>query len=125
MGAQTVAIIGASNRTDRYSYQALKLLLDHGHQCYPIHPEHPEIDGIKCFKDLKVLKQSHIKIDTLTVYVNASISKGLARDILNLKPTRVIFNPGSENQDLFDTLNKNGIKAENACTLVLLRTGQF
>ncbi|MBI2518802.1 MAG: CoA-binding protein [Bdellovibrio sp.] len=125
MEKENVVIIGASNRPDRYSYQALKLLTEHGHTCLPVHPEHPEIDGVKCFKDLKIIKQSGIKVHTVTIYVNPSISTGLAKDLLNLKPNRVIFNPGSENVVLTETLNKNGIATENACTLVLLKTGQF
>ena len=125
MEKENVVIIGASNRPDRYSYQALKLLAEFGHTCLTVHPEHPEIDGVKAFKDLKVIKQSGIKVHTVTVYVNPSISTGLAKDLLNLKPNRIIFNPGSENPVLTETLNKNGIATENACTLVMLRTGQF
>jgi predicted CoA-binding protein len=125
MKQENVVILGASNRPDRYSYQALVKLKEHGHNCMPVHPDTSEIEGVKCYKDLKIIKQLNEKIDTVTVYVNPSISTGLAKDLLNLKPGRVIFNPGSENSTLSETLEKNGIKAEDACTLVLLSTNQF
>jgi len=59
------------------------------------------------------------------MYVNSQISNQLTEDILRLNPQRVIFNPGSENNSLESILHKNGIKTEQACSLVLLRTGQF
>ena len=48
-----------------------------------------------------------------------------AINILNLKPRRVIFNPGSENYALVTKLKEAGIEVVQACTLVMLRTEQF
>ena len=64
-------------------------------------------------------------IDTITVYVNPAISDKYEKDILKVHPKRVIFNPGAENPKLAQHLSAAGIKVENACTLVLLRTDQF
>jgi len=125
MSKQKVLIIGASNRADRYSFKVLKMLQDNGHQCFPVHPEHKEIEGIKCFKDIKSVKQSGELIDTVSIYVNPSLSQGMAKDLINLKPKRIIFNPGSENPELKEVLQKNGIQILEACTLVLLSTNQF
>lgn len=63
--------------------------------------------------------------DTITVYVNPSVSSGLEEAFLRARPRRVIFNPGAENPDLADRLREAGIEVEEACTLVLLNTGQF
>jgi hypothetical protein len=57
--------------------------------------------------------------------VNPNISSQFEDALLKLSPKRVIFNPGAENSELSERLSKNGIKVENACTLVLLRTGQY
>jgi hypothetical protein len=59
------------------------------------------------------------------MYVNAALSTKYQQDILDLNPTRVIFNPGSENPALEEALKSHGIKVEEACTLVLLRTNQY
>lgn len=118
----TVAILGASKNPDRYSYKALKLLKEHGHNPIPINPALDEIEGFPVFKKLKDIPT---KVHTLTMYVNPETSDKLADEILELKPTRVIFNPGSENAKLEEQLQKKGISVERACTLVLLRTNQF
>ena len=64
-------------------------------------------------------------VDTVTMYVGAAISAGLQDRLIALKPKRVIFNPGAENALLAEALQKAGIACEDACTLVLLNTGQF
>jgi hypothetical protein len=42
-----------------------------------------------------------------------------------MKPGRVIFNPGTENPELMEMLDAAGIPYLEACTLVMLRAGQF
>jgi predicted CoA-binding protein len=64
-------------------------------------------------------------VDTVTMYVGAAISKGLADKLVSLNPKRVIFNPGAENPELQSRLTEAGIDVQEACTLVLLRTGQY
>lgn len=118
----TVAILGASKNPDRYSYKAFRMLQEYGHQPIPVNPQMTELEGVPAYFKLKDIKSS---VHTLTMYVNAETSDKLTPDILHLKPKRVIFNPGSENENLEKQLLENGIAFERACTLVLLRTNQF
>lgn len=122
MKNEKVVIIGASDKSDKYSYKAMRMLIDHGHDVFLVHPTLLEIEGHKVYKELNLIKE---KIDTITMYVNSKISSSIANEIVKLKPRRVIFNPGSENSDLQNRLVKAGIEAEEACTLVLLTTGQY
>lgn len=117
-----VAILGASKSPERYAYKAFQMLKEYGHQPYPVTPKFAELEGVKAFEKLTDIPEY---IDTLTMYVGPDISTKLEQDILKLKPRRVIFNPGSENPKLQETLEKYGIEVEEACTLVLLRTNQF
>jgi predicted CoA-binding protein len=117
-----VAVLGASNKPERYSYQAVKLLAEKGHAVFPVHPALAAIDEMPASKQLADIP---VPIHTLTVYVGPERSTGLAATILAACPQRVIFNPGAENPALAQQLQAAGIQVENACTLVLLRTGQF
>lgn len=122
----TVAVLGASNNPDRYSYQAIDLLAKHGHRVYPIHPLLTEILNQKVYGNLDALMMNEdIHLHTLTMYVNAKISSEIEDQILRAKPARVIFNPGTENPDLATKLKAAGSEVLEACTLVMLRTGQF
>ncbi len=117
-----VAILGASPKPERYSNQAVNLLAEKGHAVFPVHPAVPEIDGHPVFKSLGDILEA---VDTVTMYVSPSHSTGMANAIIAAKPTRVIFNPGTENPELEDKLAAAGIEVVKACTLVMLRTGQF
>ncbi len=117
-----VVVLGASHKLERYSNQAVRLLCEHGHEVIPVHPKLEEVEGIKVVNSLDLIQGD---VDTLTLYVGPERSSALTDDILRLKPGRVIFNPGSENAELEKHLNSAGISFEHACTLVLLRTGQF
>ncbi len=122
---EKVVVLGASPDSGKYSNQAVELLSRKGHEPIPVHPNAKEILGFPCFSSLDAVKKSVGAVDTLTMYVNAAISTSLESSILKLKPRRIIFNPGSENSKLAANAEAAGIDVEEACTLVLLRTGQF
>ncbi len=117
-----VAVLGASPKQDRFSFKAVHLLKDYGYKPIPVHPAGHTVDGIPGVKSLNDIESD---IDTLSVYVNARISDGMKDEILNLKPRRVIFNPGAENHDLKQELDNAGIETVEHCTLVMLRSDLF
>jgi predicted CoA-binding protein len=122
---EVVAVLGASSDKDRYSFKAIQMLKEYGHCPIPINPREAEILGYSVVPAISDLVKEQKKIDTVTMYVNPMISNKFEKDLLDLNPTRVIFNPGAENPELEKKLAAKGIKVENACTLVLLRTSQF
>lgn len=119
---ERVVIIGASDNPERYSHQAQLLLRQHGHEVVPVHPKLTEIEGVPVVADVSAISGP---VDTVTLYVGPQISLTLKDKLIALKPRRVIFNPGTENAALEESLTAAGIACEEACTLVLLRTGQF
>ena len=119
---QSVAILGASDQPSRFAYKAFKLLNQHDHITLPVHPHLKMIEGVKVFSSLDQLKEP---VDTLTMYVNSSISSQLEDQILKLNPKRIIFNPGSENPQLETQLKKAGLEVINECTLVMLNAKRF
>lgn len=121
MPSQTVAVLGASDNPERYSHQAVLLLRQHGHRVLPIHPALQSIAGIPVLKNLGETPPA----DTLTLYIGAARLPAMAEEIIRARPGRVIFNPGTESPELQHALTAAGIPWQEACTLVLLRTGQF
>lgn len=121
---ERVVIVGASHKPDRYAHKALLALRQHGHEVIPVNPTLPvgEIEGIPVVRDLADVAGP---VDTITMYVGEKISAGMTDKLAALRPRRVIFNPGAENAILAVALEQAGIKCEDACTLVMLATGQF
>lgn len=120
--SQKVAILGASDKTDRYAYKAFLMLRENGHEVFPVNPRIQTIDKVKVYAALADLKD---KIDTLTLYLAEDKLLPMVDDIIKLRPKRVIFNPGTESKILQDKLIEAKINFEEACTLVLLSSGQF
>lgn len=118
---ETVAVLGASPKPGRYSNKAIRLLREYGHTVIPVNPAQTEIEGLPVAARVEDLAG----IDTVTMYVSPAHSDVLLPGLLALHPARVIFNPGAENPRLAQALEDAGIRVEEACTLVLLRTGQF
>jgi predicted CoA-binding protein len=119
---QNVAILGASQKTERYSYKALKMLLENDHNVFPVHPILKDIEGHEVYAKLENIKEA---VDTLTVYVGPKWIEAMIDEIVEFKPGRVILNPGTESEPLKVALDKAEIPWLEACTLVLLSTGQF
>lgn len=119
---QTVAVLGASPKPERYSNQAVRMLMDYGYDVIPVAPGRKEIEGLPAVPDMESIGRA---VDTLTLYVGPDRSAQMLDAILALKPGRVILNPGTESALLEEKLHRAGIPWQHACTLVLLRTGQF
>lgn len=119
---ENVVVLGASPNPARYAHLALKALEEKGHRVIPVNPAFPEILGLRCFRSIGEVDEP---IDTVTMYVGAARSTPLIPEIIQAKPRRIIFNPGSENESLASEAEAAGIEVVHGCTLVMLKTGQF
>ena len=114
-------VIGASTNPSRYSNMAVNRLLEKGHEVKAIGLRQGKINNIEIDTNLI----PHKDVNTITLYLNPVNQKEYYGYIISLKPKRVIFNPGTENPELYELLKKNNISFEVACTLVMLATDQF
>ena len=122
MSKKTV-VLGASTNASRYSYIASGMLSEYGHEIVPVGLRHGTIFGKEI---LNIREFPEIKdVDTVTLYIGPANQADLFDYIPKLKPKRVIFNPGTENEALEDVLKQKGIEPLEACTLVMLRTRQY
>ena len=119
---ELVAIIGASEKKDRFAHMAMTALLEHGHDVRLVNPFKETIDGHRCFRAVTDIKE---KINTVTLYVNPHRFRDHIEEVIQVKPERVIMNPGTEDAGMEKILEDAGIKVSRACTLVLLSSGRF
>ena len=119
---ETVAVLGASPKPDRYAYRAMKMLGEFGHRAIPVNPAFPEILGATCYANLGDIPD---RVDTITMYLGKQRSDPLIDEIIAAKPRRIIMNPGAENDELARRADAAGIEPVYDCTLVMLQTGSF
>ena len=121
MNKKKTLVLGASENPSRYSNMAINRLLSYGHPVVAIGKRTGKVAGVEIIKDTPAMND----IDTITLYLNPTNQEPYYDYILSLKPKRVIFNPGTENDELEEKLEANGIEPVMACTLVMLGSGQY
>lgn len=114
-------VLGASDNPRRYSYLAMNQLRGKGHPVVAIGRKQVKAGDV----DIETEKIDFQGVDTVTLYLNPVTQKQYYDYILSLRPKRIIFNPGAENPELEKLAQAHDIEPLEACTLVLLSTGQF
>jgi len=114
-------VLGASDNPERYSFLAVQKLTKYNHPVIAIGRKAGMIGGVPIITD----HPSQKEVDTITLYLNPSLQKEYYDYILSLHPKRIIFNPGTDNEELVEMATEKGIQAIEACTLVMLNTGQY
>ena len=121
MEKKRTLVIGASQNPSRYSYLAVQKLTAHQYPVIALGLKKGSIGNT----DIETEKKKFEQIDTITLYINPLHQKSYYDYILSLEPKRIIFNPGTENDELVTLATQNGIQCLEDCTLVLLSTGQY
>lgn len=114
-------ILGATPSPGRYAGLAAHRLVHYGHPIVNVGIKAGEVAGVPIEKPDKI----HTDIDTITMYVGIRNQEGYYDYILGTRPKRIIFNPGTENDELQALASEKGIECIEGCTLVMLSTGQF
>jgi len=121
MANKKTIVLGASSNPSRYSYLALNKLQSKGHDVVAIGKKPGKVGSVEIETDKKQVDD----VDTVTLYLNPRNQKQYYDYIFSLHPKRIIFNPGAENIELATLAEQKGIQPQEACTLVLLSTGQY
>ena len=114
-------VLGASDNPSRYSYLAIQRLRSQGHPVIGIGKKYAKVADV----NITTEREPITGVDTVTLYLNPQHQVQYYDYILSIKPKRIIFNPGAENEQLTVLAKKNNIEPVEACTLVLLATGQY
>ncbi len=114
-------LIGASDNPARYSFLAVQRLVKYQHPVVALGKHPGEAAGVPIVTE----RPTDTDFDTITLYLNPANQRAYYDYIISLRPARLLFNPGTENQELAKMAAAAGIQPVEACTLVLLSTGQY
>lgn len=121
MQSNVTMVLGASPNSERYSYLATVMLSEKGYAVYPFGIKKGMIQTKPILQDWPSVGS----IETVTLYLGPKAQESYYDRIIALAPKRIIFNPGTENPILADKAKAAGIATIEACTLVMLTTGQY
>jgi uncharacterized protein len=114
-------VVGASPDPSRYSYKAVRMLQDHKHTVYGVSIKKGEINGLI----IESKQTNYQNVHTVSLYVGPQNQEYWMDYIIQLKPQRIIFNPGTENPDFYKKAEAAGITCVHGCTLVMLSIGVY
>jgi predicted CoA-binding protein len=117
----TTLVIGASENPERYSNIAIRMLREYGHPVKAVGLKKGTVADVSIESE----KPEMTNVDTVTLYIGPQHQASWETYLLEHKPRRIIFNPGTENPEFEEKARQQGIETLEACTLVLLRTGQY
>jgi len=122
-GRKKTVVVGATPNPGRYAYLAAHMLKEYKHEVIPLGIKQGEVAGVDI---LDIRNKPAIEdVDTITLYIGPQRQPEWYDYLLGLKPRRIIFNPGTENEEFEQRAAAQGVEVEEACTLVLLRSRQF
>jgi len=114
-------VLGASENPQRYANMAIRRLRQHQHPVHAVGLRPGRVEDVEIVTGQPLFSD----VDTVTLYIGPQHQSAIHDYILKLSPRRVIFNPGTEDERFERILKAAGILVEEACTLVLLGTGQY
>jgi predicted CoA-binding protein len=116
-------IIGATTNPGRYAFLAARMLTEYNHEIVPVGIKDGAVFGKEI---LDIFERPPIEgVHTVTLYIGPQRQPEHIDYILSLRPKRIIFNPGTENDDFEQRARKQGVETLEACTLVMLRSLQY
>jgi len=119
---KTTVVIGASPNPERYSFKAVTKLRKHDHNVIAIGVRNGTIADVEILLGQPKISED---IDTITLYIGPARQVAEYDYILNLYPKRIIFNPGTENEEFKNLAKEKKIEVVEDCTLVMLRKGNY
>ena len=114
-------VLGVSPNPLRYSHKAVKRLMEYKIEVHGISKYPTTVDDLEVKKELYDIPDLH----TIALYLNATNQKEYYDYILSLKPKRIVFNPGTHNEELEELAEKEGIECVRDCVLVMLRSHNY
>ena len=109
-----IAIIGASNKRERYSNKAVRAYIRGGYSVFPVNPNEEEVEGVHCYPSLNDIQD---RIDIVSLYVKPRTGERYINQIIDKGVNLVILNPGSENERIISALKEAGINVRVECSL--------
>lgn len=119
--AKKTLVLGATDNPSRYAYLAIRKLRSHNHPVVAVGRKEGEVGDVQ----IRTQQADEEDIDTVTLYLNPKNQQAYYDYILRLQPKRIIFNPGTENDELIEMAEQRGIEPFIGCTLVMLSIGQY
>jgi predicted CoA-binding protein len=121
LAGKTIALVGATNKTDKWGYRIFRALRSKGYKVLPVHPSIDAIDGEPVYRSLGALPA---RPDGVSIVVPPSATEDTVRLAKELGYDLVWMQPGAESEQAIEFCDQNGVTCiHHKCILVETGTG--
>lgn len=114
-------VLGASPNPTRISNLVVKSLLRRDIPVVAVGKRQGKINGVEILTGKPHLKDIH----TVMLYLSPKNQVKFYDYIIDLNPNRIIFNPGTENQEFIEMARREMIEVVVSCGLVMINSGTY
>jgi len=110
------AVVGSFRNESKYAYRILKTLKEKGYEVYPVNPSLREVDGLRCYPNIKEIPDS---VDVVDIVTPPQITEKIVRECKEKGISKVWIQPGAESKTVIEFCKDNGIKVVfNLCIMM-------
>ncbi len=113
-----IAIIGASKKRAKFGNKAVRAYMAAGHMVFPVNQNESEIEGLKCFANIKDIPD---RIDRVSMYTNPVITLELLGGIAEKRIRELYLNPGSESDAVIRKAESLGLNIFLVCSILAIK----
>jgi predicted CoA-binding protein len=115
MSPGSVAVIGASNRKEKFGNKAVRAYLRQGWTVYPVNPNEREVEGLKAYASITDIPGP---VTRASLYLPPQVGIGVLESIKAKGVDELWVNPGAESEELLARAEALGINTVWACSIV-------
>lgn len=112
------AVVGATDKKDRFGYKIVKILAENNYNVYPVSPKLTELEGLKAYDSLSDIEDN---IEVVDMVVNPKIGKDIMKEINKLDIKNVWLQPGTRSDEIREYANKHDINIVESCIYATLK----
>ena len=114
---ENIAIIGASADRNKFGNKCVRAYKSKDYAVFPVNPKENKIEGLNCFPNITDIPET---IDIVSLYILPEITEDIINDIISVKPKLIYFNPGTEDEEIINKLQKAGIEVKKECSIIAI-----
>ena len=111
------AVVGANNNPSKYGNMIYNKLKTRGYEVYPVNPIYDEVEGDKCYNDLKSVSK---EIDVIEMIVSPKRGKAFLEEAEKLGIKYIWLQPGTYDDEFLQIGEEKKLIMLKACVLVAL-----
>lgn len=112
------AVLGATDKRDKYGYKIFEILRKNGYDVYPVNPRIKTIEGVKVYPNILEIPET---IDVVDFVVNPTIGERLIHQVSQKGIKNIWLQPGARSEEMDRLAEELDLNTVKDCVLAALK----